>query len=188
VAAFRVLRCRRIAALLSQHCEVGGAASRRQLSSPALIVALAALGVALTGTAIAADIVPLAARARVADNAKKLGGKTPAQVARMPGPATTLNGKTADQIASTPGPTNSAAGAVVYKQATQTLKPAEIVDTTTACDAGAKAIGGGFQGPADNLIVTYDSRPNAEGTAWRLRLASYDADDAQVTLVAVCLK
>lgn len=161
---------------------------RRQLPSPALIVASVALVVALTGTAVAANVVPLAARAKVADNAKKLGGKTPAQVARTPGPATTLGGKTADQIAATPGPTNSAAGTVVYKTATRTLKPAEIVDTTTACDAGAKAIGGGFQGPADNLIVTYDTRPSSDGNAWRLRLASYDPGDAQVTLVTVCLK
>ena len=63
-----------------------------------------------------------------------------------------------------------------------------IVDTTTACDAGQKAIGGGFQGPANNQIVSYDSRPNPEGTAWRLRLASYDFENTSVTLFAVCLK
>ena len=53
---------------------------RRQLPSPALVVASVALVVALTGTAIAANVVPLAARAKVADNAKKLGGKTPVPV------------------------------------------------------------------------------------------------------------
>jgi hypothetical protein len=162
---------------------------RVRLPSPALIVALIALLVALTGTAIAAGVqVPLAKRALVADNAKKLGGKTPAQVARTPGPATTVGGKTADQIASTPGPASSVAGLVVYKTATRTLKPAEIVDITTPCDAGHKAIGGGFQGPENNLIVTYDSRPATDGSAWRLRIASYDQADAQATLVTVCLK
>jgi hypothetical protein len=153
-----------------------------------MIIALVALLVALTGTAIAAEVVPLAKRAAVADNAKKLRGKTPTQVAAMPGPATSLNGKTAEQIAATPGPSSSAADLVVYKTATRTLKSAEIVDTTTACDQGQKAVGGGFQGPADNFVVTFDSRPTTDGAAWRLRLASYDVADAQVTLVAVCLK
>ena len=63
-----------------------------------------------------------------------------------------------------------------------------IVDTTTACDAGQKAVGGGFQGPDDNLITTFDSRPSTDGLSWRLRLASYAPENANVTLVAVCLK
>ena len=161
---------------------------RFRLPSPAMIVALVALLAGLTGTAIAQNVVPLANRAKVADNAKKLQGRTAAQVARIPGPATLLNGKTADAIAATPGPASAAASLVVYKTATQTLEPGVIVDTTTACDAGQKAIGGGFQGPANNQIVSYDSRPNPEGTAWRLRLASYDFENTSVTLFAVCLK
>jgi hypothetical protein len=48
---------------------------RVRLPSPALAVAVAALAVALGGTAVAAGVVPLAKRAYVADNAKKLGGK-----------------------------------------------------------------------------------------------------------------
>ena len=49
-----------------------------RLPSPAMAVALAALFVALSGTAVAAGVPALAKRALVADNAKKLGGKTPA--------------------------------------------------------------------------------------------------------------
>jgi hypothetical protein len=153
-----------------------------------MVVAVAALLVALTGTAIAAQVVPLANRARVADNAKKLRGMTPAQVARIPGPATTLEGKTADQIAALPGPATTAAGTVVYKTATRTLEPGVAVDTTTACDQGQKAVGGGFQGPDNNLITTFDSRPSSDGGAWRLRLANFDFENATATLVAVCLK
>ena len=160
---------------------------RVHLPSPAMVVALVALLVALSGTAIAAG-VPLAKRALVADNAKKLGGKTPAQVARTPGPATSLDGKTADQIAATPGPASTIKDAVVYKTATRTLEPGVIVDTTTACDAGQKAIGGGFQGPDDNLITTFDTRPSSDGAAWRIRLASYTPDNVTVTLVTVCVK
>jgi hypothetical protein len=161
---------------------------RIRMPSPALVVAAAALIVALTGTAIAANVVPLAARAKVADNAKKLGGKTPAQVARMPGPATTLDGKSAEEIAATPGPASAVASLVAYKTSTSTLEPGAIVDTTTTCDAGQKAIGGGFQGPADNVITALDSRPSSDGASWRLRLASFEFDNASVTLVAVCLK
>jgi hypothetical protein len=61
--------------------------------SPALVVALSALFVALSGSAVAAGIVPLAKHARtadsatVADNARHLGGKTAAQLAAtMRGP------------------------------------------------------------------------------------------------------
>ncbi len=49
-----------------------------RLPSPAMAVALAALFVALSGTAVAAGVPALAKRALVADNAKKLGGQTPA--------------------------------------------------------------------------------------------------------------
>jgi hypothetical protein len=64
-----------------------------RLPSPALVIAVLALFVALGGTAVAAGVVPLAKRAltadkaKVADNAKKLGGKTPRQIAaQMRGP------------------------------------------------------------------------------------------------------
>jgi len=70
--------------------------------SPALVVALLALFVALSGTAVAAGIVP---RARLADNATKLQGKTPAQVAAL-----------------APAPT-SLAGYVTVKSASWTLAP-----------------------------------------------------------------
>jgi hypothetical protein len=153
-----------------------------------MVVAAAALIVALTGTAIAAEVVPLAKRARVADNAKKLVGKTPVQIASMPGPATTLEGKTAAQIAETPGPASAVASLVVYKTGTRSIGPGEIVDTTTACDQGQKAIGGGFQGPDENLITIFDTRPSSDGGAWRLRLGSFSPEDSNVTLIAVCVK
>ena len=68
-------------------------ARRFSRPSPALIVATVALFVALGGTAgaVVTAAVPLAKRALVADNAKKLGGMTSAQIAsqaaRAPGPA-----------------------------------------------------------------------------------------------------
>ena len=54
---------------------------KRRLPSPALVVAMLALLVALSGTAVAASlVVPLAKRALVADNAKKLSGRTLSQI------------------------------------------------------------------------------------------------------------
>ena len=50
--------------------------SKIRLPNPAMIVALLALFVALGGTAVAAGVVPLARRALLADNAKKLNGLT----------------------------------------------------------------------------------------------------------------
>jgi hypothetical protein len=106
----------------------------------------------------------------------------------MQGPATTLNGKTAEEIAATPGPASAVASLVVYKTATRALEAGAVVDSTTACDTGQKAIGGGFQGPDDSIITTLDSRPSSDGAAWRLRLASFELENTNVTLVAVCLK
>lgn len=63
---------------------------QRKNLSPALVVALVALFVSLGGTAVAAAVVPLAKRALMADrakqadvatNARRLGGKTAAQIA-----------------------------------------------------------------------------------------------------------
>jgi hypothetical protein len=55
----------------------------KRVPSPALVVALVALFFSLAGGAIGAAVVPLAKHALTADvanNAKKLGGKTPAQI------------------------------------------------------------------------------------------------------------
>ena len=58
-------------------------ALRMKRPSPAFVVAMVALFVALGGTAgaVVNAAVPLAKRALVADNAKKLGGQTSAQIA-----------------------------------------------------------------------------------------------------------
>src|SRR4029079_14442388 len=62
----------------------GGILMKRfELGAPALVVACIALFVALSGGAVAAVVVPIAKRALTADtamNAKKLGGKPPAQI------------------------------------------------------------------------------------------------------------
>jgi hypothetical protein len=163
---------------------------RRYLPSPAMVVALLALLVALGGTAIAANVVPLANHARVADNAKKLQGKNPAQLAAMPSPATTLDGKTADQIADTPGPASTIADTIVVKTESATVEGFGTTDASVECSAGQKAIAGGWETPSEaaGSLFGFDSRPSSNGAAWKLRLASATDVDVQVTLYAICVK
>lgn len=135
--------------------------------SPALVVALLALFVALSGTAVAAGIVP---RARLADNATKLQGKSAVQVAAMAAPPTSL------------------AGYVTVKTASWSLSPRQDNDFTVACDSGQKAIAGGFDNP-NGLAFSFDNRPSADGGSWRVYLANpSDSAGASGSLYAVCLR
>ena len=135
--------------------------------SPALVVALLALFVALSGTAVAAGIVP---RARLADNSSKLQGKNAAQVAAL---------------AAAP---SSLAGYITVKSASWTLAGGAQGDFSAACDAGQKAVGGGYenaQGAAFNL----DMRSTPDGAGWKIYLVNMsDTDGAAGSLYAVCLR
>ena len=82
-------------------------ASRFKRPTPAFLIAMLALFVALGGTAgaVATATVPLAKRALVAENAKKLGGQTSAQIvakaAQAPGPAASASGLYGSSLPST---------------------------------------------------------------------------------------
>jgi hypothetical protein len=135
--------------------------------SPALVVALLALFVALSGTAVAAGIVP---RAKLADNATKLQGKTPAQVAAL---------------AAAP---SSLAGYVTVKSATWTLAASASGDFSAACDPGQKAVGGGYDNPQGDAL-SLDTRPTPDGTGWRVYLLNLSSTDgASGSVYAVCLR
>jgi len=83
--------------------------------SPAFVVAMIALFVALGGTAgaVVTAAVPLAKRALVADNAKKVGGLTATQL----GAAAAQAGAKVALAESPPGPrpASTAAGLVIVK-------------------------------------------------------------------------
>jgi hypothetical protein len=145
--------------------------------TPAMVVALLALFVALSGTAVAAGIVPLAKRALVADNAKKVGGASLAQLSA-----------TAQQFASQPGPASTAMGLITIKTAPWSLNAGQQNNFTTACDSGQKAIGGGFDNPAGDALPL-DNRPSADDSGWQLFLLNLsNSAGASGTLYAVCLK
>lgn len=133
--------------------------------SPALIVAMVALLVALSGTAVAAGIVQ---RALFANNAGKLQGKTAAQVAAMP------------------GPTRSVKSLVSTSSAPFNLGPDGEQDLTVSCPAG-KAISGGFT--TQNAVISMDTRPSPNGSGWSIYLVNLSSSEAASgSLLAVCLK
>ena len=154
----------------------------RKWPSPALVIAVLALFVSLSGTAVAAGVVPLAKRAlsadkakqadkaKLADNAKKLGGETAAAIIA--------------KAAQTPGPASTAAGLVSAKQASDSLAAQSGRELVIACDGGKKVISGGFA--SDGSVISFDSRPISDST-WGVYLQNIGDGNAGVTLYAVCL-
>jgi len=111
---------------------------RKGLPSPAIVIALLALFVALSGSAVAAGIVPLSKRALVADNAKKLNGATLKNI--VAGIAT-------------------AAPALVNVQTQAwSLNAGGANDFSLACPSGAKALAGGFDATSGDAAAL-DTRP-----------------------------
>jgi hypothetical protein len=137
----------------------------RSRITPSMVVAVLALFVALSGTAVAAKVVPLAKRALVADNAKKLGGKTAAQVAAL---------------------APRRAPVVTVKTQPWSLAANAQQDFATTCDAGQKVVSGGYDNPSGTAI-SFDTRPSADGASWQLFLAASPSGPASGTLFAVCI-
>ena len=150
--------------------------------SPALVVATVSLFVALGGTAgaMVEAAVPLAKRALVADNAKKVNGLSASQL-----------GAVAAQVAlhqspAGPRPASSAAGLVTVKTQNVSLGPDGQGPFTISCDSGQKVMGGGFSSNGD--VYNWDSHP-ASDSAWRLYLDNADESaGASITLYATCLR
>ena len=157
-------------------------ALRMKRPSPAFVVAMVALFVALgdTAGAVVNAAVPLAKRALVADNAKKLGGQTSAQIAAQGAKAALALSPAGER------PSSSAAGLLTTKSATGQITAGGGQAFTVVCDAGQKVAGGGFS--ADQLVLGLDSYPSNE-TTWSFFLANLnDAAAANVSLYATCLR
>lgn len=155
----------------------------RKHFTPSMVVALIALFVALGGTAVAAA-VPLAKRALVADNAKKLGGRTPAQFTAAANAAAT---SAASAAASQPGPASTAASLVSVKTASFSLAASGEQGFGATCDAGQKAISGGYT--SGGAVLAFDSVPTSDGTGWQVYLVNVSTSQpATGTVIAVCLR
>ncbi len=136
--------------------------------SPALVIALVALFVSMSGTAVAAGVVPLAKRALFANNAGKLQGKSVRQISALPGPAST------------------AASLVSSASSPFSLAPEEEKDFSAQCPAGAKAVSGGFTSP--NVVLASDTHPTSDGAGWTVYLINLSASaSAAGNVQAVCV-
>ena len=135
--------------------------------SAAMVVALLALFVALGGTAVAAGVVPLAKRALVADNAKKLNGLTAGQIAA--GIQARVTVKTG--IWSVGADSDSSVG--------------------VRCDPGSKPLSGGYintTGAPSPAVVIAQSFPTPEPPGWAFDLFNLNSRlGASGILYVVCL-
>lgn len=163
--------------------------------SPALVIAVLALFVALGGTAgaVATQAVPLAKRALTADRAKVAGVADKAKTAAVSENAKRLGGQTPQQLvaqaSALPGPASSAAGLVVVKAGTWSLPPGEGNNFTVMCDAGQKVISGGWSDPGD-WAASFQSLPTADGAGWTINIWTfYSAPTTQTgSLYAICIR
>lgn len=149
--------------------------------SAALVVSMIALFVALGGTAgaVVTAAVPLAKRALVADNSKKLNGFTANQI------ATAAVRASLQESPAGARPASSVVGLMSLKTSTTTLAGGGEGEFTVTCDSG-KVAGGGFS--SDGAVFNLDSYPSSD-SAWRIYLVNGDPSSAaNVTLYATCLR
>jgi hypothetical protein len=150
--------------------------------SPALVIAMIALFVALGGTAgaVVTAAVPLAKRALTADNSKKLNGFTANQIASAAVRASLQESPAGAR------PASSVVGLMAIKTASTTIAASGEGDFTIACDSGQKVAGGGFS--SDGAVFNLDSFP-ANDSTWRIYLVNGSTSTAaNVTLYATCLR
>jgi hypothetical protein len=150
--------------------------------SAALVVAMIALFVALGGTAgaVVTAAVPLAKRALVADNAKKVNGLTAAQLG---GAAVAV---ALEESPAGARPASTASALVGVKTATASLAANGEGEFTVTCDGAQRAAGGGFS--SDGAVYNFDSYPSGTN-AWKLYLVNADeTKGANITLYATCVR
>jgi hypothetical protein len=183
--------------------------------TPAIVISMITMFVALAGTGVAAEIVPLAKRALTADTAKmankakvaerakvaataktaeSAGSAATAQsaaAATTAGDAATLNGMTAAQIAALPGPSAGIpASSIVYRTDSFEVNSEGATSRVTAnCQSGERVIGGGWSQDSGAAYVLRDS-PRADGTGWNFTIWGESGNNlaAVGTVYAVCVK
>jgi hypothetical protein len=141
--------------------------SRIRLPSPALVISVVALFVALGGTAFATvnAIVP---KAKLSLNSLKLQGKTAAQVAAIPGPAA------------------SAAGLVAIRSASFSVAASGVAQVAVPCQSGEKALSGGYS--SSGLVLQLSSAPSTDGGTWTMVVGNLGDSAASGTGYATCIK
>jgi hypothetical protein len=158
--------------------------------SPALVIAVIALFMGLTGGAIGATVVPLAKRALTADKAKRATLADTATRAKTADNAAKLEGKTTAQVLAQVQipPVTDVSGLVSTKSQNWSLSPNGSNTFTATCDSGSKATGGGYDNPNGDAIP-FDSAPTGDGAGWKIVLGNLSATaPASGNVFVVCLK
>lgn len=163
-----------------------------------LVISMIALFVALAGTGVAANVVPLAKRALTADKAKvattslnslKLNGQTAAQVAATPGPADTLNGQTAAQIIAA---AKAGGSLTVHVRSSGWNEDTtdHNIDWYADCLPGETVVGGGWD-ETEGIAVFQFNRPTKHNgvDAWQVqtRINEDAGAPAHGSIYAVCV-
>jgi hypothetical protein len=144
-----------------------------------------ALFVALGGTAgaVVDAAVPLAKKALVAENAKKLGGQTSAQITAS---AAARGAQAAlQQSPAGPRPASSVAGLVTIKTQSVQIAAEDVNGADVTCDSGSKVVGGGLS--SDGAVLVIDSYPKSD-TTWSAGGLNIGSAAANATVYAACAK
>ncbi len=153
---------------------------RLVLPSPAMTVALIALGVALGGSAVAGN--DLITGAQIKDHSIGLNDLSATAVARLrgrPGP---------------PGPPGAAATTasisdkLAIVQATVKVAAGGVGSATAHCPTGSVILSGGAHTDGQGLWMSAPVAVLGAGTGWQAGANSYATIQSQVEATAVCLK
>lgn len=159
--------------------------SRIKRPSAAFVVAMIALFVALGGTAgaVVTAAVPLAKKALVAENSKKLGGQTSAQITA----SAAAKGAQAALALSPAGarPAASVSGLVTIKTLSLQIAAEDANGGDVTCDGGSKVVGGGMS--SDGAVLVIDSYPKSD-TTWSAGGLNIGTAAANATVYAACAK
>jgi hypothetical protein len=182
---------------------------RKPRITPALVISMLALFVALTAPGFAQNIVPLAKRALTADKAKtantaKLANvaktanraktadtATTAQTANVAVDAQTLGGQSAAQIAATPGPASAIpSGALRIVSRGWSVQNEDDHTTERAlCASNEKVVGGGWD-QSSGVAYALKDQPLADASGWLLEMWAESGNNtpAQGSVWAICMR
>jgi hypothetical protein len=153
---------------------------RAVLPSPAMTVALIALGAALGGSAVAGN--GLITGSQIKDHSVGLNDLTYTAVATLrgrqgpPGPA------------GPPATSASIAKKLAIVQATVTVAAGGVGSVTAHCPAGSVILSGGAHSNGQGLWMSSPVAVLGAGTGWQAGGNSYSAFPSQVDATAICLK
>jgi hypothetical protein len=150
---------------------------RAVLPSPAMAVALIALGAALGGSAVAGS--DLITGAQIKDHSVGLNDLSYTAIAKLrgrPGPP------------GPPGPTASIANKLAIVHATFNIAAGAVGTATAHCPAGSVILSGGAHTNGQGLWISAPIALLGAGTGWQAGGSSFSSLPSQVDATAICLK